>query len=212
MMKHLLRVMLTTFCLVVFTATAFADGTRMTVYENADLSTVQRIAIGMPQYYPTGENAPTVNDLMGTMFESSRVSKIMILSYDDIASNIKRDKHIDIKQLPRKKAMAIYAENVGKYADAYVIATVTNGKRLQMFFEVGDAKTFAGICDYRATASRGDVASAFVFKELSEEFFRAFDSATKKQITDREEAEKASAKAEKEAVKAALKKSKASKK
>ena len=208
-MKKFFGAFLATLLLVAFSATtAFAYSERMTVYENKDLSTVQRLAIGMPLYWPPYSSAPSVNDLLSIMFTSSRASKIMILSYDDIASNIKRDKNIDIKQLPKKKAMAVYSENVGKYADACVIATVTNGKRLEMFFEVDDAKTFEGLCDYRATASRGDTPSTAVFQTLSEEFFRAFDDATKDQINDREKAARDAEKAERDAVKAALKKEK----
>ena len=213
-MKILFRTALTMLLLVALSATTFAVS-RMNVYENVDLQKVQRLAIGMPQYYPP-PNAPTVNEVMNTMFTASRVSKIMILSYDDIASNIKRDKHIDIKQLPPKKAMSIYAANIDKYADALVVATITSsGKRvgMGMFFEVRDAKDLSVmLCDYQTTAGRGEAESDSVFKALSEDFFHAFDNAVKKQAEDREVSAKEAAKAERQAVKDALKKNRAAKK
>ena len=202
-MKKILRAVLVAFALLTFATTAFAE--RMTVSEGADLESIQRLAIGMPLYTPPKGDAPTVNDLMQTIFEASRISKCFILSYDDVASAIKRDKNIDIKQLPVKKAAKVYADNVSKYADAVIVPTVAISSRVTIFFGVYDTKNFDLLCDCQTQGSKRDPASDLLFKDLSEEFFHSYNRAVENQRKDREKVEKQ----EKDAVKEALKKSKA---
>ena len=200
-MKKILQVFTILATLLVFTAMCSAID-KIEVNQNRELSAINRIAIGMPMYYPPDDEAPTADELMRTMFEASHSAKQLILSYDDIASNIKRDKGIDIKVLPRKKAAKIYSENVGNYADAVVVATIAfSGKRIKVFYDVSDAKTFEMLCDYQVAGTKTDPWSLLLFKEMCQDFYSNFNRAVERQVKDRE-------KNEKDAVKKALEKSK----
>ena len=188
-MKRLTSLLLALFMTVLMSATALADEAR--IFEGADITVVKRLAIAMPMYYPPDSNAPTAADLAQLLYETgSRSSDCYIISYDEIANNIKRDTGVDIKMLSTKKAAKSFAENVGNYADAYIVATVTNGKKMEMFFAVDDAKTFANLYDYNVIGSKIDKPSLLVFRSMCERFYHRFDRSAEKQQKEFDKAAK----------------------
>ena len=53
------------------------------------------------------------------VYESSRVARCYVISYDTIAQNIKADQNIDLKALDRRTAAKDFKQYVGNY-DAYL--------------------------------------------------------------------------------------------
>ena len=148
------------------------------ITKGADMTGITRLAIAMPLYSP-GEKEPTKEEFLEILTEASRVSKCFIISYEDITNNIRRDTGVDIKFLERHKAAKAYTENVGKYAEAYVMPTVSlpvdKKKSVMMFFGVYDAKTHAMLFDYQVRAGHTESRNAETYKSLCESFYRRFD-------------------------------------
>lgn len=180
-MKKLVQIFVVV-CMVVLSAqVAFAHSDKETVYEGADLTSVHRLAIGLPLYSPVGEKAPTKEELTKAIADASKVARAYVVSYDEAAKAIKADKGIDILALDRHKAADEFKKNVDKYADAYVILTVANNSGIIFFFDVYKAGTDEMLYTYQIVANRSEDASVDTYKTLSEQFFKHFENAAENQ-------------------------------
>lgn len=179
-------------CMVVFSAqVAFAHSDKVTVQEGADLASVHRLAIGMPEYVPVGETAPTKDDVLHAVADASKVARCYVVSYDAAAEGIKSDKGVDIKSLDRRKAATEFKNDVSAYADAYVILTVANNSSLVLFYDVYKAGTNELLYSYQIAANRSDKDEVDTYKMLSEQFFKNFErSAEDQQKKSEKEAKK----------------------
>ena len=92
------------------------------------------LAIGSPLYMQVDPKSPNKDMLTQIVYESSRVARCYVISYDTIAQNIKADQNIDLKALDRRTAAKDFKQYVANYADAYVILTVANDSRTTFFF------------------------------------------------------------------------------
>ena len=137
-MKKCLQLLLMLCILVLGAQSAFAGGllggtgvSEDRVYDQDGMLKIKTLAIAAPIYNgPKTEGEPEVEDLPEILMEGTLADKKGVLnyiSYRDVCQNIKVAKHIDILRLDRKKAFAEYKEAIGKYADAYVVVTVSNG-------------------------------------------------------------------------------------
>ena len=184
-MKKVVQMLLVV-CMVVLSAqVAFANADEETIQEGADITSVKRIAIAAPLYTPVDEKAPNKDMLTQIVYDSSRVSRSYVVSYDTVAEGIKAATNVDIKSLDRHQAAKAYKENIANYADAYVVLTVANNNRsipTTVFFDVFKAGTNELLYTYeiRANKSEGDTVNTFT--TLSEQFYKHFDRSVEEQL------------------------------
>ena len=221
-MKKCLQLLLMLCILVLGAQSAFAGGllggtgvSEDRVYDQDGMLKIKTLAIAAPIYNgPKTEGEPDVEDLPEILMEGTLADKKGVLnyiSYRDVCQNIKVAKYIDILRLDRKKAFAEYKEDIGKYADAYVIVTVSNGTsmndgtRLNLYFEVFDAKTNQIVYMYHKLAPKSATRDTLLYTEIAKDFYTDFIKAQDKVEEDKEKEAKAILKMEKDAAKKAEK-------
>lgn len=221
-MKKCLQLLLMLCILLLGAQSAFAGGllggtgvSEDRVYDQDGMLKVKTLAIAAPIYNgPKTEGEPEVEDLPEILMEGTLADKKGVLnyiSYRDVCQNIKVAKHIDILRLDRKKAFGEYKEAIGKYADAYVIVTVSNGTsmndgtRLNLYFEVFDAKTNQIVYMYHKLAPKSATRDTLLYTEIAKDFYTDFIKAQNKVEEDKEKEAKAILKMEKDAAKKAEK-------
>lgn len=221
-MKKCLQLLLMLCILVLGAQSAFAGGllggtgvSEDRVYDQDGMLKIKTLAIAAPIYNgPKTEGEPEVEDLPEILMEGTLADKKGVLnyiSYRDVCQNIKVAKHIDILRLDRKKAFGEYKEAIGKYADAYVIVTVSNGTsmndgtRLNLYFEVFDAKTNQIVYMYHKLAPKSATRDTLLYTEIAKDFYTDFIKAQEKVEEDKEKEAKAILKMEKDAAKKAEK-------
>ncbi len=189
-MKKLVQI-LVMMCMVVFaTQVAFAHADKETIQEGADLTSIHRLAVAYPRYVPVGENAPTVEELSGIIFDASKVARSYVVSYDAVAEGIRKDKNVDIKALDVRKAEKVFKDNVAKYADAYIVTWVANNSRTSFFFDIYRAGTNELLYTYQIQANRSDKDDAKTYQALSEQFYKHFERTANNQQKKADKAKK----------------------
>ena len=158
-----------------------------TVPEDSDIASVKRLAIAFPRHYKVEETEPSASELAEIMFYASKVARCYVISYDDIAANIKKDTGVEIKELNEVEAAKVFESNVGKYADGYVVlTTATNSKKVQYFFDVYKPdETLV----YPYTVQSGDLSRDLKgYRKACEGFYSKFDAAAENKIKADEKA------------------------
>ena len=157
-----------------------------TIPDDSEIASVKRLAIGFPRHYKVEETEPTSEELAELMAFSSKVARCYVISYDDIAANIKKDTGVEIKELNELDAAKVFESNVDKYADAYVVlTTATNSKKVQYFFDVYRN----GNAVYSYTVQSGDFSRDLKgYRKACEDFYKRFDSAAENKIKADEKA------------------------
>jgi len=187
-MKKTVQLLLVICMLVLSAQLAFAaEGERETIQTGADLVPIHRLAIGKPLYMPPNDKAPTNDQLTEIVFDASKKARSYVMSYDAVAESIRAESSVDIKSLDRVKAAKACRENVGKYADAYVIVTVANNSTTIFFFEVFKAGTNELLYTYEVAAGktgRSGVDTKDTYMDLSEKFYQHFEDAAQKQAKE----------------------------
>ena len=221
-MKKCLQLLLMLCILVLGTQSALAGGllggtgvSEERVYDQEGMLKIKTLAIAAPIYNgPKTEGEPEVEDLPEILMEATLADKKGVLnyiSYREVCQNIKVSKHVDILRLDRKKAFGEYKEAIGKYADAYVVVTVSNGTsandgtRLNIFFDVYDANTSKVIFAYRKLAPKSATRDTLLYTEIAKDFYTDFIKAQEQVEEDMEKEAKAILKMEKDAAKKAEK-------
>lgn len=151
---------------------AFAEN----IEEGANLSKIKRLAVAMPNYYKVEDNEPHLHDLLRDIGNVGKMSSTLeIIAYDDIASNIRRDTGIDILSLDVPEAEKVYNKYVSRYADAYLIMTITNNSKVpEIFYYVYDAADQQLMYTYRLQ-SRLTGKNLRDYGRATAEFFEQFD-------------------------------------
>lgn len=172
-MKKIFSALLMTIFLLT-SATALA-AFKETIPEGADLGAVKRLAIAWPQHYKVEDTEPTDEEYAQLLYEASKVARCYVASYDEIAAQIKKDTGIDIKTLERREARKVFEENVGKYADAYFVATTANNNRnTQFFYAVYKPGDNSLIYEYTSQVGMAGK-SAKDYRRDAESFYKQFD-------------------------------------
>ena len=185
-MKKILQLLVIACMVVLGTQVAFANVDKSTVIKDADLTGIHRLAIGSPLYLQVSEKAPDKSQLTQIIYDASRVSNAVVVSYDTVADGVKNVKSIDMKALPRREGAKVFKENVVDYADAYVILTVANNSFTEFFFDVYKAGSNDLLYSYAIAANRHEEDSADAFLTMSEQFFKNLD----REITQQEKKKK----------------------
>ena len=180
MKKIFTAFLLTTMLLI--SSVAFAAYNE-TVPEDSEISSVKRLAIAFPRHYKTLDTEPTETELASIMANASRVARCYVISYDEIAENIKKDTGVEIKELDYNEAEKVFESNVGKYADAYVIVTTaTNSKKVQYFFDVYKPDETP---IYSLTTQSGDISRDLKgYTKACEDFYKKIDAAAEQKIKE----------------------------
>ena len=157
------------------------------IEDDVDLNAVKKIAVAYPNYYKIEEAEPEIYDLARDIYNAGRfTSSREIISYEDVASAIRRDTGIDIHSLDVPEAEKVFNQNIGRYADSYVITTVTNNsKRPWLFFYVYNAADGKLMYTYSIQSNVLDK-SAKDYSKAAEDFFKQFDETAKKNLSKEE--------------------------
>ena len=181
-MKRLIQLAALLMCIMWSTA-CFA-GQAETIEEGADLTKINKLTICLPYYTKMLEGEPTTDELLKALAEAGKKAKgYEVISYNDLAREIKADTAIDIRRLPIPESKKVYKEYVSRYADAYLFVTIANNSRVNLFGSVYTADTNELLYDFRIEG--GKEASSKTLKNyqvLAEKFYEAFGLARAKQI------------------------------
>ncbi len=140
-----------------------------------DFSSIHSIAIAPPNYVPR-KNSKVTPALLEKMFfqegEYSRLAKkVKFVSYSEVAADIKNQTGVDLSTMDARKARECYRQNVGKYADAYLVVTIANDSRVVAFYDLYSAKTGAYLysCEIIGGDFRDDNVS--VLSKFTQKFY-----------------------------------------
>ena len=169
---------------VMLTSTVAMAAFKEDVAEDADIAAIKRLAVALPMHYKSEDAEPTVEEFTRIIFDASKVARCYVISYEDIARNIKNDTGVEIESLQEEDARKAFSASVGKYADAYVVVTTANNnKKPQFFFQVFDAKS--GDLLYVLTTQGGGIGkNSKDYGRACEDFYKKFDAAAEKNLKD----------------------------
>lgn len=169
---------------VTLTSTVALAAFREEIPENADITSIKRLAIALPMHYKMEVTEPTLDEFITIIFDAGRISHCEIISYDKIAENILDDTGIDIIALQDADSRKTYNSNISKYADAFlVVTTANNNKRTQFFFDVYNSNS--GELLYRLTTQGGGIGkNSKDYAKACTDFYQKFNAAVEKTIKD----------------------------
>ena len=182
------KILATLIMLAVFMTSSIALAAfEESIEDDADLQAVKKIAVAYPNYYKTEEAEPELADFLKDVYNAGRfTSSREIIAYTDVASNIRRDTGIDIYSLDVTEAEKVFNKYVSRYADTYVVVTVTNNaKRPWLFFYVYNAADNKLMYTYSIQSNILDK-SAKDYGKAAEDFFKQFDTTAKKNMSKEE--------------------------
>ena len=179
-------VLLTMTAILMLSSIAFA-AFEESIEDDVDLGAVKKIAIAYPNYYKIEEAEPEIYDLAKDIYNAGRfTSSREIVSYEDVAAAIRRDTGIDIHSLDVPEAEKVFNQHVSRYADTYVITTVTNNsKRPWLFFYVYNSADSKLMYTYSIQSNVLDK-TAKDYGKAAEDFFKQFDTTAKRNMSKEE--------------------------
>ena len=196
-MKKLMQFFAVVCMLVMSTQMAFAweNGShKEDIYDGYRLIEMTNFAIGNCYFSPQ-DVEPTNEELLNMLYEEAiKANKKMdftYTSYFDICKEINREEHIDIYRLGRRKALEIFKGQISKYVDGYIVCTVSNDTRLNIFYDVVDAKTHDVVYSYRKLAPKDSVRDEVLYREMTRDFYVALGERIIKLKKEKEEEDKA---------------------
>lgn len=153
------------------------------VYDGDALIGINILAIGNPYYTPqSGE--PSREDFTAILYnqalKNDKRMDMTYKSYIEVCQAINQAEHIDIYRLERHKALSIFKPQIKNYADAYVVATVSNDTRLNVFYEVVNAKTGDVMYVYRKLAPKKAERDEALYTEMTASFYATLTSTINK--------------------------------
>ncbi|MCR5175340.1 MAG: hypothetical protein K6C05_00665 [Anaerovibrio sp.] len=164
------------------------------IYDGDAMLEVKTFVIGNIYYMPQ-DGEPTQEDLLNILYnqavKNTKKSEYTFTSYPDFCQEINKRDHVDIYRLGRRKALEIFKEKVGSLADAYIVCTVSNDTRLNVFYDVVSAKTHEVIYSYRKLAPKSSVRDELLYNEMTADFYNGFQHRVKKLMEEKAEEEKA---------------------
>ena len=123
-MKRLLQ--LSALVMVLAFSTVCFAGQKETIMDNADLRGIKKLTICLPYYTKMLEGEPTYEELLKGLAEASKKAKgYEVISYNDLAREIKADTAIDIRRLPVPESKKVYRQYVSKYAGSPITRAST---------------------------------------------------------------------------------------
>ncbi|MBR1580117.1 MAG: hypothetical protein IJ668_06430 [Selenomonadaceae bacterium] len=181
-MKRLIQLL--TMAMMLMMSTACFAGQAETIEEGADLTKIDKLTICLPYYTKMLDEEPTTDELLKALAEAGKKAKgYEVISYNDLAREIKADTAIDIRRLPIPESKKVYKEYVDKYADAYLFVTIANNSRVNLFGSVYKAGTNELLYDFRIEGGKEKSSKTLRnYQTLAERFYEAFGAAKARQL------------------------------
>ena len=190
---------------MILTSSAAFAAYEESIEEDADLTTIKKIAVALPNFYKVEEKEPTLEEFTKSIYAAGRdTSAHEVISYEEVAGSIRRDTGVDIYSLDAVEAEKIFNANIAKYADSYVVATVANNSgKPWLFFYIYNAADSKLLYTY-SVQSKSIGKNAKDYGKAAEGFYKQFDITSEKNLSkeDRKNMEaKREAKAQKRKIK-----------
>ncbi|MBQ9478161.1 MAG: coenzyme F(420) biosynthesis enzyme [Selenomonadaceae bacterium] len=181
-MKRLIQLL--TMAMMLMMSTVCFAGQAETIEEGADLTKINKLTICLPYYTKMIDEEPTTDELLKALAEAGKKAKgYEVISYNDLAREIKADTAIDIRRLPIPESKKVYKEYVDKYADAYLFVTIANNSRVNLFGSVYKAGTNELLYDFRIEGGKEKSSKTLRnYQTLAERFYEAFGAAKARQL------------------------------
>ena len=212
-MKKYIQLLVFAVFMTVFCSSALAYWEEGKIQEDQSVAEVETLAIAAPLYMEK-KDMPTREEYINVLNErGAKVSpkKYKVVPYDVVAKGILQTTGKDIYKLSRIPAARVFKNNVATYADAYLVPTVTMGRRTVLFVEVYSAVTHELLYVYQIILAPDDLDTVRTYSDMVSLFYYEFGAAIEtqkkekkdKEKAERKEREKAERRAQREREKAA---------
>ncbi len=190
-MKYMIKLLSATMMMLFFTTSAaFAMPSTKTVImdDSFNLSTIHSIAVAMPDYIQT-KNSPKIEDVMATLaqsgFDAKQLKNVTVIPYTVIANAIEKDSGVDLQTLDKNAAKKVFKQDIGKYADAYLVATIANDSRVVIFYDLYSAKNGAYLYSFEVIGGGQGDNNINAYKSFNGLFYNGFAESVKSQYKDK---------------------------
>ncbi len=195
-MKKIVQVLLLVLVMTMFGPSALAYWEEGAEQEGQSVADVKTLAISAPLYvekkgYPTLEEYINVLNTRGAKVSPK---KYTVVPYDVIAQDILQKTGKDLYKIGRIPAARVFKNHVAEYADAYLVPTVTMGRRTVLFFEVYNADTHELAYTYQIILGPDDLDTVGTYSDMISLFYDEFAATVEKQKNEKKDAEKAARK------------------
>ena len=184
-MKYILRLLsVSAVMLFVLASTVFAasPGTATVMDDSFNLSSIRSIAIAMPNYIQT-KTGPSIDDVTTALaqsgFDTKALKGVTVIPYQVVAEAIRRDSGTDISTMSRTAAKKAFQQNIGKYADTYLVATIANDSRIVIFYDLYSAKDGKYLYSYEVIGGGQGSNNIRSYKTYNEDFYNGFADSVK---------------------------------
>ena len=166
-------------------ALAYTDKATIAEEAGSDFVRIERLALAAPLYMPVRE-APSREELQQILDTQPTVTKRQIVTYEAVVQNIARDKGVDIRTKDRHVAAKLFRDNVGQYADAYVLLTIANSSRACFYFDIFQAGTNRLLYFYQLITDTDEKEDVKTYTMLVNQFYKALDASIQEEIKAQE--------------------------
>ena len=182
-MKKFFLSILTAIAFILTSATVSA-AVHEQLIDGVDLTKIRRLAVAYPNHYKFDKisDEPTVEALIEMLGTANKSTKFTVIPYNDIVEVIKKDKNVDITALDYRESKKTFEENIGNYADAYLVLTTANNDDPTTFlFKIQNAQT-GDVMYLLQINSRSFGKNARGYNSACELFYKTLDVAMDKQL------------------------------
>ena len=195
-MKKIVHILLLVLAMAMFCPSALAYWEEGAEQEGQSAADVKTLAISAPLYmekkgYPTLEEYINVLNTRGAKVSPK---KYTVVPYDVIARDIMQKTGKDLYTIGRIPAARVFKNHVAEYADAYLVPTVTMGRRTVLFFEVYSAKTHELLYTYQIILASDDLDTVGTYSDMVSLFYDEFAAVVEKHKKEKKDEEKAARK------------------
>ncbi len=192
-MKKIVHILLLVLVMAMFCPSASAYWEEGAEQEGQSVADVKTLAISAPLYvekkgYPTLEEYINVLNTRGAKVSPK---KYTVVPYDVIAQDILQKTGKNLYTIGRIPAARVFKNHVAEYADAYLVPTVTMGRRTVLFFEVYNAKTHELSYTYQIILAPDDLDNVSTYSDMVSLFYDEFAATVEKQKNEKKDKEKA---------------------
>lgn len=175
MVKKTIKLLIVACVLMLNMQLAMASSSEVWQAEDADLTSLKRIAVFEPLYTPntdsdiTGESIQAMVSEQGQKVRLDTVTKKVV---ERAIANITGTDLAAMQEADKKQADEIFFKELPKQADAYMKMTVIHNSRVVLFFDIYDAKTQKRVYGAQIVASRNMNDDMETYELMTKRFYR----------------------------------------
>lgn len=175
MVKKTIKLLIVACVLMLNMQLAMASSSEVWQAEEADLTSLKRIAVFEPLYTPntdsdiTGESIQAMVSEQGQKVRLDTVTKKVV---ERAIANITGTDLAAMQEADKKQADEIFFKELPKQADAYMKMTVIHNSRVVLFFDIYDAKTQKRVYGAQVVASRNMNDDMETYELMTKRFYR----------------------------------------